>query len=304
MKALRSLALFAVITIFAGLNHDAPGSETLPNVRFQVKAITERAGSRQVLAETHIDGPPGTDFDIKLNDPRFKLTADFITDLIGTERVKLRVKLATKRLFGYSPRNLPIYEEDLQQHTLQVGIDETVELLPFGHNDAETLKIEIEPVITALPRTREQPLKIEIVKLSHNGLLNINARKMPHRFNLVASLRVDGEEVARGAAQYLLQEAQEIRLVPVAGAKLPELALSMSIDSYQRSRPADLYTINFDIYQVSGKTKAEMAKNWAGVGNIGEPLSYELNSVLPCPGRRCELAFTVDLAESNTETQR
>lgn len=278
-------------------------------VQFRIKTIEESAGGRNVISDATVEGPFGTDFDISLQGERFKMNAQFLTDLTGHDALKMRAKLDTRRLYGYSQQNLPLYEEDNQTETLDVSFDEMVVLLPFGRNGGESrLKIEITPTISEqaadLPSGKARPLQINILKPSPGGVIGIQAWKIPHRFMVEATLLEDGREVARGTSRYLLEEAQELILQPTeqAGPEVVNnpLAVNLSINQYTRSRPADLATIGFDLYRTNGQSgrREAIGLKWAGIGEIDSKLSYDLsNAYLKESGKKYELRFKINLAQ-------
>src|SRR6185436_19490921 len=120
-------------------------------IRFQLTTIEEGAGGRKVISNAIVEGPPGTDFVVDLQSKRFKMNARFLTDLVAPGDLKVRAKLNTRRLFGYSQNNLPLYEEDNQSETLQLGFDEKLILLPFGKGSGELLKVEVTPGLSDQP---------------------------------------------------------------------------------------------------------------------------------------------------------
>src|SRR6185369_4496251 len=178
------LLVLSVLLVFLSGDNRRSSAETSGGkrlVRFQVVTIEESSAGRKVLSETTIEGPSGTDFNINLQTGRFKMQARFLTDLTASNRLKLRADLNTRRLYGNSPSNLPLYEEDRQKQTLEIGFDESIVLLPFGRNtNAETLKIEITPAM--LPGlTNESNLKINLGKQLASGEIYVEAFKIPHR---------------------------------------------------------------------------------------------------------------------------
>src|SRR5947209_8200454 len=92
-------------------------------IRFQIATVEEDGNVRRIVSLSTVEGPPGTDFDINLQDARFKMSARFLTDLVAPGALKVRTKLNTRRFYGLSPKNLPLYEEDAQAETLQLGFD-------------------------------------------------------------------------------------------------------------------------------------------------------------------------------------
>src|SRR6185503_8403077 len=110
-----------------------------------------------------------------------------------------------------SERNLPLYEEDEQSQSMELGFDEAVVLHPFGRSGGEhRLKIEITPMITqssTLPDGNARPLEITILKASPGGIINFEAMKIPHNFLAEVALLQDGHEVASGVASLLIEES-------------------------------------------------------------------------------------------------
>lgn len=278
-------------------------------LRFHVTAIEESGGRSDIVSDATVEGPPGTDFDINLQGERFKMSARFLTDLITRDSLKVRAKLNTRRLYGYSERNLPLYEEDSQTQTLELGFDEAVVLLPFGRNGGDSrLKIEITPEVSPqgarLPSGKERPLEIKIQKQSPGGAISIQASKKPHRFTVEAALIEDGREVARGSNAFLIEEAGELRLKPTEGAG-PEvvsnpLTVNLTVNQYTRSSPAGEATIGFDLYgadRQAGQAQ-ERALKWAGAGPLGSDMTYNLSDVyLKGSGKKYELRFRINLAQ-------
>src|SRR5215217_4526821 len=115
-------------------------------IRFRITAVEESAAGRKVISDAAVEGPPGTDFSVNLQDGRFEMSARFLTDLADGGGLKLRARLDTRRLYGHSEAGLPLYEEDAQRHALGLNFDEAVVLPPFGGGgDAGRLSIEIRP---------------------------------------------------------------------------------------------------------------------------------------------------------------
>ena len=282
-----------------------PASDEMKRIRFHVATIEEKAGARDVLAETVVEGPPGTDFEIDLHDERFKMNARFLTDLMADGELKVRATLNTRRLYGRSERDLPLYEEDLQKQILQLGFDEALVLLPFGRDGGDRLKIEITPAwseeATRLPSGRLRPLDIDIIKPAPGGMINVRATKKPHNFAVEMMLLENGREVARGASLYLLEESKDILLQPLSQAS-PEtianpLAVNLTINDYIRGRPLDQAAISFDVYSITGGNRATIAKNWAGIRELMAEIKYDFtNRYLKSSGNRYELRFIIKLA--------
>jgi hypothetical protein len=290
------------------------GETRLPErLGFRITAVEESAGERNVISDATVEGPPGTDFNVSLQTERFKMSARFLTDLMTPDSLKVRAKLDTRRFYGYSQQNLPLYEEDRQSQTLDLGFDESVVLLPFGRGGGDSrLKIEIIPMVieqsARLPSGKERPPEINILKSNPGGVIGVEAWKIPHRFAVEATLLEDGREVARGAADSLIEETQSLILRPTAQAS-PEVAsnpltVNLTINQYTRSRPLDLATIGFDVYRADAQSASleAICLKWAGISGLGSNLTYDLSEVyLKGSGKKYELRFKINLAQGEQD---
>ncbi|MDQ3918912.1 MAG: hypothetical protein M3348_10580 [Acidobacteriota bacterium] len=282
-------------------------------IRYDVAAFEEQGARRELLSETTVEGPAGTDFEIKLRGARFRLDARFLNDLVAPGALKVRAEIKTRRLYGQSERGLPLYEEDEQKQALQLGFDEKMVLLPFGSNDqspnADQLRIEITPTPSGqsarLASGAKRPLEIKILKAGPGNSITVEASKSPHRFAVEAALFEDGREVARGSSEdFLVEEPREIRLAPndraSAEVAADPLAVSLSVEQYLQRRPADEAAFSFDLYSLGGEQggrREPFAPQWAGVGEIGSVMSYDISGrYLKSSGRRYELRLSVRLA--------
>jgi hypothetical protein len=238
------------------------------------------------------------------------MKAHFLTDLIASDRLKVRTQFDTRRLYGYSERNLPLFEEDNQRENLEVSFDEAIELFPFClSGGGDRLKIEITPSWsgeTSLTAAGElRPMTIKLERPSPGNLITIEATKVPHRFALTAMLFEDSREVARGEIyNALIEEPQEISLKPngQAGADVlaHPLSVNVGISRYIRSRPADEVAVEFSLSQIStqpGGRRENIATQGAGIDQLGSSLSYDLTDYyLKSRGRNYELRLLVNLA--------
>jgi hypothetical protein len=280
----------------------------LKRIRFEIAAVEESFGTRNTISKATVEGAPGTDFSVKLQASRFKMNARFLTDLVSPERLRIRATLETRRLYGYSERNVPLYEEDSQNQTMELAFDEQIVLLPFGAGGDEQLKVLITPSISREPARlgsgRLSPLTIDIVEPSQGGVIGIRASKIPHNFEVEAMLVEDGRVVARGTRNCLLEEAQEIPLQPDDWSN-PEivnnpLVINLTIDQYERSRPSDETSLSFDVYRLNAQNNDQrqpIALRWAGIAGLDSPLNYSLGDhYLTSSARKYELRFTVKLA--------
>ncbi|MGA9769575.1 MAG: hypothetical protein WBV94_11075 [Blastocatellia bacterium] len=272
-----------------------PVAVGLKRMQFQIATIQEHAGARTVISSSVVEGPPGTDFDIDLQGERFKMNARFLTDFDESRALAIRAKLQTRRLYGRSAQGLPLYEEDEQSQTLRLGLDEQIVLLPFGRGGGDDrLKIEITPAMTEesvyTPAGELRPLTINILKISPDGIINIHASKIPHRYEAEVRLLEDGREIARSAASLMFDEPHELLLRSDTQA----VAVSLKIDGYTRSRPSDLVEINFDIHRLDDSGRREPVRlNGAGTASLGSDISYDLSERYH---RKYELRFNIKIA--------
>jgi len=315
MKARTKTTLFALIISAALMTGGRPYSSSLAEanralkrIRFQVTAIEEGTQGRKVISNATIEGPPGTDFVVDLQSRRFKMNARFIADLISPGDLKVKAKLNTRRLYGYSSNKLPLYEEDDQRETLHLGFEEQVVLLPFGKGSGELLKVEVIPSISDQPvylaSGEMQPPVINISEPSPGGMIGIHAFKIPHQFDVEAVLLEDGREVARGESPCLIEEEQEILLQPNARAN-PDvsnnpLTINMTIAGYQPNGLLGESAISFDVYHTNKRESSGsqfVARNWTGIGVVGSGIDYDLSdNYLSLSGKKYQLRFKVKLA--------
>ena len=253
-----------------GLLAAAQGSTDLQErIEFLVTTVQEAGGTRSILFQARISGPPDTDFDIRLQGHRLEMTARFLTDLQGDGTLLVRTRLETRRLYGVSERGLPLYEEDSQHQSLQMSFDEQIVLLPFGAGGDERLLFEITPSRTRRPLG---PLTIDILKVSAGGQVSIEVHQVPHDYQLHAALLKDGNKVAESVQQLLIEEAETIRLNPSQPSAAPQVGLELTIDRYEGGGPGRL-AFHFDVLRAD----TPLARNWAGIIGLGSSLQYPLS---------------------------
>jgi hypothetical protein len=314
MMRLRTISLITVFVIaavhssdgnvFAGrIRSEAVGSPG--RIKFQIVTVEERGTERNILSESTIEGPPNTDFNINLDGDRFRMSARFLIDLIPPDKLRIRTKLDTRRLYGVSERDLPLYEEDEQKQSLELTFDEGVVLLPFGRSGGDhRLKIEVTPALSSqtstTPSGEIRPLEINVLKPSPGGIVRFEAFKNPHNFVGELVLLEDGREIARSVAALLIEEPQEITLQPSTnnpqfGISNP-LKVKLNIERYSRSRPADQVTFGFDIFE-HNSGRNHLGLNGAGVASLGSSLSYDLtDQSVVSAGKKYELRLKFSLA--------
>lgn len=303
--------LLVALTAASSRSHSAgpANANTANRIRFHVSAVAETAGTTSTIADSTIEGAPGTDFVIDLQSGRFKMNARFLTDLASPDSLRVRAKLNTRRFYGYSERNLPLYEEDIQNQELQLSFDEAIVLLPFGSGGGdELLKILITPAMTDHPvhlaSGKLRPLEINIAEESPS-VIGIRASLVPHNFEVEASLLADGREIATGTTKCMIEESREILLQPNGqldgDAAQHPLAVRATVEKFEQRRSSDDATISFDAFSIEqgGVLRKPVALNWAGVAAIGSPVSYELKDYLKTSGREYELRLKVKVAEAS-----
>ncbi|MBX7222850.1 MAG: hypothetical protein K1Y36_23075 [Blastocatellia bacterium] len=280
---------------------------TVSRIQFCITAIEAHSNTPNLISETLIEGPPGTDFNLNLKSKGFVLTTRFLTDLLPDQRVEMRAALETRRYLGQSDHNLPLYEIDTQRQSVLVGTDEAAVLFPFGQEgDSDSFKIVITQNPIERTAKRPMPLEIKLVKPAPNGEIEVTARKIPHRFVARLALVRNGQTLAQGESSCRLEAVQEIKLIPAGAApetlhQLP-VAVALTVSDFTRSRPQDTVGIHFDVLQSdpAGAVKS-LVRNGAGVGTLGEPLKYDLTNFLSLPNTgTCELIFTIRLAEGES----
>lgn len=314
----RMLLLISIAILLATTDRPLPVAQAEsapPRIQFRVTTIEESRSpdhsvTRQILSDATIEGPAGTDFNINLQGGRFRMQARFLTDLLSPTALRVRAQLDTRRLYGYSERDLPLYEEDNQRQRLDLSFDEQLVLLPFGRRDAdEKIKIEItpsrSPQAPRLADGRLRPLEINILKQAPGGEISIEANLTPHRFAVETLLLENGVVIARSLDDALLEETADITLQPLAQAASPAtqqpLVVSLTLEKFTRSRPADFVAIRFDAHErlaAAPDTLYPIAQRWAGVATPGSELLYDISKTyLPDNGKTYELRFKIKLAK-------
>jgi hypothetical protein len=275
-------------------------SETQPErISFMITTLESGAGQRTVLSQALVDGPEGTDFAIHLNSQRFQMTARFLTDLLDNGNLRIRSRLNTRRFYGTSERNLPLYEQDIQRPEMELGLDEAMALLPFGQNGgAETLSIEIVPAASRrsarLPDGTVRPLEIEFMRNDQSGVISIEAEKIPHHYLIDAQV-LDGEHLlfaARDRALYGEASPVVLRSVPGTGQS-GEFTLKIEIDEYQPGAPAAVVGFGFDVDRSHATGVHHSARSWAGKARLGNTFDYPIKDET---GRELTLRMTIRLA--------
>lgn len=300
MKRAIVYSLFLLFVLWQSDGHFVSAESKNKRIRFQITTIAEKNNERQTLAQTTVEGLPGTDFNINLQTGNFKMETRFLSDLITEDKLKIRATLNTRRFYGKSPINLPLYEEDSQKQTLEVGFNETIVLLPFGRNGGdETLKIEITPSLLNVSNDElMKPLEIKFDKQIPSGEIYIGANKIPHNYEVEAILLANGEKIASGKAECLFEEEKEIIMQPIINSNAQSFAAKVTVNEFNRSRPKDLVGINFSFYQRKSSNEIlPLIEQGSGINTISEEFSYRLeNENLP-KNINYELRFRINLSK-------
>ncbi len=300
-------ALFIPLLFFGDrLYSPHPSASPLPGKRivFRIATIEEDQAARKQVSLAFVEGPPGTDFDVNLDGRDFKMKAHFLTDLVGPDTLKVRSRLNTRRLYGYSERNLPLFEEDNVSQSLNVNFDEAVVLFPFGRSAGEQrLKVEIIPswsdASTEIQPGEDQPLTIRIPDVGPKGVVSVHASKTPHRFNVQTTLLEDGNEVARGTSELLIEESQTIRIKPVTGSEpnMSDLDLELTLSNYARAPSSGEIELDFDLHHSNRPDAESTISKGVGIADLDSPLAYNLGDSLFSAGKKYQLLIKVALAE-------
>jgi len=119
--------------------------------------------------------------------------------------------------------------------------------LPYGKNGGgATLKVEITPKRYSVSSTGGEAgmLKIEFPKKLLSGEIAIEAKKVPHTYDIEAVLLADGKSVAKGNGEGLLEMFKEISLQTSESAhesvRGKKFNVRVAIDEFISNRPFDL----------------------------------------------------------------
>ncbi len=278
-------ALPAVLLLLAAICSSplAPASaeDAALRVSFRIRTLVGPAGAQTTASDATVDGPAGTDVTLDSRAGRFTMVAKLKTDLVAGGRVRVVADVTTRRAAGTSERGLPLFEEDVQRRTVELATDgsESLVVLPFGRNPGgEELAIDIAPALSNTPaRTpagEPAPLQIRIDAIGPDGWLRVNAEKIPHGFDVEATLERDGREIARGAARC---ELGEPGTVPIATPDSTLAALRLTVSEFERLCPNGSTGFAFDV--VEPGSGAPIALAWSGVAAAGAPTTYDLGQI-------------------------
>ena len=293
----RNLAVSLILAIVLSPGPSGGTGETtaeVKRVRFHIVTVEEAKETRHVISEATVDGPPGTDFEIELRGTRFKMIARFLTDSVVAGAMELKAKLETRRLYGYSERDLPLYEEDAQSHDLSLDLQEKIVLLPFGRPTSdERLAIEITPSRADRLPPFDSDLQIDILQPSPDGSVQIRAFRVAHRFDVTAKLLRDGFEVARGNGECRIEDSRTITLRPADPTRVTPIDslfdVTVGVRAILRERPVDLVDFEYRIGTEQG----------SAITPLGLPLEIAIpDPDGPGPGRNHVLRIRVQDVES------
>ncbi len=247
-------------------------------VRIDVALVEHKDGERRVVSGARIEGRPGTDFDVEFKLDKFVLTGHFVTDLVGERALELLAHVVSRRFYGHSQRDLPLWEEETQDRLLEVGFDEALVLWPFGR-ERNAMSIEITPALAG-----PGPLHIEPFPIGRGSALEVRAHRVPHRFVCDAALVVAGRELARAVASCRLGHLTRLQL----GAAR---TVDVKVVGYDRDRPVDTVSLQLDL----GPAGGEPLSRAMATARLGTPLQYPLDA--PAGG---ELRLAVRLADGES----
>lgn len=280
-RALASLLLLLLATIGSSPLAPASAEDAALRVSFRIRTLVGPAGAQTTASDATVDGPPGTDIALEGKAGVFTMTAKLKTDLVTAGRVRVVADVTTRRAAGTSERGRQLFEEDSQRRTVELAADgsESLVVLPFGRNpDGEELAIDIAPALSNAPaRTptgEPAPLRIRIDAIGPDGWLRVDAEKVPHRYDVEATLERDGREIARGAARC---ELGEPGTVPIATEDSTFVALRLTVNEFERLCPNGSTGFTFDV--VEPRTSTPIARQWSGVAAAGAPTSYDLGQL-------------------------
>ena len=74
--------------------------------------------------------------------------------------------------------------------------------------------------------------------------------------------------------------------------------VNLTLSDYVRSRPTDEVELHFDLYRAGLQSREPIALKWAGIANLGSPVTYSLDQTSFGAGKNYQLVFKVSLAES------
>lgn len=287
----RLIATFALLAALPLPVRVAPAASVpTERVAFRIRTLLDPKGARTALTDATVEGAPGTDIALEARTRRFSLTATLKTDVMASGRVRIVANLVARRHVGDSERGLPLYEEDAQDHVVELATDgsESLVVLPFGRNPGgEELAIDVEPSLTDQPARDASgallPPEIRIVDLGRDGWLHIQATKIPHRFDVVAALVRDGRTIATGRAVCELGEPGTVPLGDLSSVRL-------TVAGYGSGCPTDRVDVEFDLL----RDDTTLASHWAGSGSSGEPFEYSLGALgAELPGQPTALRLRI-----------
>ena len=201
----RALALLIVATA-------AFGSTARTERRvYMFRCFDERGAQRQLLYAAQVEGPEGTDFQIVLHDARHHIEATFVNEPLPSGGIDARIHLRSRRSWGLSPNGLPLWEEDDQRQSAQIGPDEQIDLLPLGGGgEAGLLKLEITPDVE--PSMAVQPLSIHISQAAPQGAIEVSAYRSPHWYMADIALMRNGAAVAHATSRLFVDDGATVSL--------------------------------------------------------------------------------------------
>ena len=229
-------------------------------IRYTVRFNEVRKGSSRTVYKAVIEGGASTDFEVSLRDERVQMRIAFVNEILPAGALDTRVRIEQRRRFGTSPAKLPLWEEDSQERRFRVGMNEELELLPFGGPGRDGLLVAtIVPELLPAAST-STPIAIRIENAAQSNVISVRAYNVPHWYDVTTSLERDGRVVANGSARIF---AKEPAAISVGNTKVTVTAGPVPFDDAWRST-----SIHFD---------APFARGWEGVTRDA-PLAFRIDA--------------------------
>lgn len=208
----------------------AVSAHAAERIGFVVRCVEEHGAARRILYQSSIDGPPRTDFTIRIRDRGYTLDADFVNEPV-LAGIDVRVHLTSRRRQGTSHNGLPLWEEDEQKHRLTVRFDQAIHLLPFGRaGEAGLLKFEVLPARAA--GDSDAPIRIRIDQPGAQGTIAVDAYVAPHWYR--ADVEVAG---SRASGRLFAGEPASVGDVTITASPTPHADVWTYTDVVLAGRP-------------------------------------------------------------------
>jgi hypothetical protein len=226
----------------------------------------ERGGTQRTLYAADVEGPSDVDFQIVMHDARHDIEATFVNEPLPAGGIDSRVHLRSRRAWGLSKNNLPLWEEDDQHLRIQIEPGQQIELLPFGRSgEAGLLKLEITPSVPR-PAVSARPLEIRIGQQAPGGAINVLAYRSPHWYTAEVALSRNGVATAHGSRRLFVDEGGLIALRGASSANATEVRITPSV--VPNASRWELVSIRID---------ASFARGWTAVALADKPITLPID---------------------------